>query len=190
MMGPRPYPRNAISLQQSIRLELSTDAGKVLTSSATPGASTFLGKSFALSDFSGFSALVTVFDQYRFESIEVWLEPINPNGNISFPFLTTCVDLDDAAAPTTVGSVSDHQAAVSGGGNGGHYHKWQPHMAVAVYSGAFTSFANEPASWIDVASPSVQHYGFKAATFSNGAATCDYNLTVRAVMHFRAPTIN
>jgi len=35
-----------------------------------------------------------------------------------------------------------------------------PRVAVAAYAGAFTSYANV-ASWIDAASPSVQHYGFK-----------------------------
>lgn len=59
-------------------------------------------------------------------------------------------------------------------------------MAVAVYSGAFTSFANAPSSWIDSGSPNVQHYGLKAAVTAT-AAVQTYNLQVRARVSFRQP---
>jgi len=43
-------------------------------------------------------------------------------------------------------------------------------MAVAAYAGSFTSYANMEPQWIDCASPSVQHYGFKCAVNPTGVA--------------------
>lgn len=41
-------------------------------------------------------------------------------------------------------------------------YSWKPRLAVAAYgSGVFTSYANLPPVWLETASPSVAHYGYK-----------------------------
>lgn len=149
----------------------------------------YKGESFILTNFAKASALQAVFDQYRFDEIEIWIEPvISQSSAIALVSnYATAVDLDDANTPAAFTDVNDHQSAIVSNGEAGHYHKWQPHMAVAVYSGAFTSFGNDEAGWIDIASPSVQHYGLKFATNSATSSAIIYSLTVKAKLSFRSP---
>jgi len=189
-LGRRPQPTNHISLEQGITVELSAFIENYLTTPTTVGFGAYAGLSFTLGFFSAATPLATVFDQYRFQQVEVWFEYSQPNAGVAFPELTTAVDLDDAAVPTGPNMVQDHQGALISAGPGGHYHKFKPHMAVAVYSGTFTSFANEPAAWIDIASPNVQHYGVKTSLTSNSTTPVSINVVLRAVISFRAPVIN
>lgn len=187
--GTRPQPTNGVSLEQSIQVELSYASIGAVSSSGTSGIPVYGARSFAVSDFTGAASLLSVFDQYRIDQIECWIEGQNPYANVNVPELFSAVDLDDAGAPTALGQIQDHQGAIVSGGAAGHYHKFRPHVAVAVYSGAFTSFSNSPSTWIDSASPNVQHYGLKFATVSGGNALL-FNVVVRAVISFRAPAIN
>jgi len=185
-IGRRPFPTNGLSLEQSITSEFMLEVPNYMASVATAGAFAPSSRSFALSDFASATAYLGLFDQYRFEQIEVWISLPAVNGTSAFPTLYSCVDLDDANSPSGVGQIQDHMGAIITDGPAGHYHKWKPHMAVAAYSGVFTSFSNMPPTWIDSASPAVQHYGLKSAFVSNGGAfSC--NLTIRAVVSFRAP---
>jgi hypothetical protein len=185
-LAGRPFPR-AMSLEQSISCTLNYEGGGFFaTSTSVP---TFASQSFVLSSFGGYLSYVGLFDQYRFDQIEVWIEPECPMATTTFGLIATTVDLDDANTPSTFAAVADHPGSLIGLGGAGRYHKWKPHMAVAVYSGAFTSFANEVAGWIDSASPNVQHYGLKMAGVAT-AASIPYAITVRAVITFRSPGIN
>jgi len=190
VLGKRPYPTNGLSLEQGITLELEYVVPNWLTSATIVGAQTYAAQIFTVASFSAASTLLSVFDQYRFLQVEVWIQCTAPNGITPFPFLATVVDLDDGNVPTAIGQIQDRQGAAIGGGPGGHYHKWLPHVAVATFSGAFTSYANTPACWIDSASPNVQHYGIKAATLAQGTSAYSYEMTIRAVVSFRAPAIN
>lgn len=186
----RPQPNNGISLDQGITLEVSVASQAFITSSATSGLPTYASSYIYTVQFAtALTPLLTVFDQYKFEQVEAWIECQAPNGTGSVPELYSAVDLDDANIPTSVGQIQDKQGSIVSGGLAGHYHKWRPHMAVAVYSGAFTSFENAAAGWIDSASPNVQHYGLKVATLSTGGAFA-YTLVLRAVISFRGPSVN
>ncbi len=188
-VASRPQPTNALRLEQGITISLEYANQGWLTSTTTAGTGAFNSLTVVLGQFSAAGALAAVFDQYRIEQVETWLEPQAPNGTAAVPTLYTAVDLDDANTPSSVSNIQDHLGAIVSGGLAGHYHKWRPHTATAVYSGAFTSFANTPAQWIDCASPGVQHYGYKAGVVSTGGSYA-YTLTVRAVVSFRAPSIN
>lgn len=185
----RPQPRNGISLEQGITLEFAVTLPAYFASSATSGIPTYSSSVISLNQFTAPSTLLTVFDQYRFEQVEAWIECDAPNGTAAPPELYSAVDLDDGNAPTSLAKVQDHQGAIISGGLAGHYHKWKPHVAVAAFSGAFTSYANEPAMWIDAASPGVEHYALKLATLSKGGSF-SYTVVLRAVVSFRAPSIN
>jgi len=182
----RPNPRNNISVEQSIRVEL-WDYGLAFGTSVS--APVYYGFAFSLNGFSGYSAYTALFDQYKFESIEVWIEPTTTNatgGNL----LATCIDLDDANVPTAIQQVADHQQSMVGTGQAGRYTKWEPHVAIAAYGGVtFTSYGNSPPVWIDSGSSTVQHYGYKIAALSPGVVI-NYQLSVRAVVRFRAPGIS
>ena len=54
-----------------------------------------------------------------------------------------------------------------------------PRISTAAYSGAFTSYTNTKAPWIDCNSPTVQHFGMKFgidATMNNQAASAEVNI--------------
>lgn len=188
-LGSRPQPSNGLSLEQGIQLEMTYTTTDVIVTGSTPGLPTYVGVTFAVSGFSGASALLSVFDQYRIDQLEVWLETKAPNSAGDYPLIISAVDLDDGNTPTSYGQVQDHQGAIMATGPAGHYHKFKPHIAIASFSGAFTSYSNAPGSWIDSASPNVQHFGLKLAAKSTATAF-GYSLVVRGVMSFRAPAIN
>jgi len=152
-------------------------------------ASTFGASSFTLGQFNGTAQYTGLFDQYRFDEFEVWLEPqSNYLSTTNVGMLISAVDVDDANVPGTIEAVEDKQNSLSSNGGAGHYHRWKPHMAVALYSGVFTSFGNEDADWIDSASNTVQHYGIKYAA-TQTTAIQNFNLQVRARVSFRNPGI-
>lgn len=179
----RPFPPVG-KLMQQITVTLDNVSPAFTSSSTVP-----LGYAFnlPLNALSGYANYTVLFDQYRIEQIEAWLEPsvvASLQGN-----LVTVVDVDDSNTPTSFGQVADHQGALIGPSNMGRYHCWKPHMAIAAYSGAFTSYSNQVAGWIDCASPAVQHYGFKSwCTLTNTAIA--YSITYRAVVSFRGPGIS
>jgi hypothetical protein len=179
----RPYPKFA-KLEQSIRVVDTFTVSSFFTTSTATNA--YAAVAFTLSSFSMNSSYVALFDQYRIEQLEVWLEPFAAQGSTAFAELITAVDLDDANVPANL-SLGDKQGALVGYGAAGRYHRWRPHVAVAEYSGTFTSYGNVPATWIDSASTTVQHYGFKIAAFPTPLQTVTYGLTVRAVIGFRSP---
>jgi hypothetical protein len=119
----------------------------------------------ASAHISDYASLSGVFDQYRIDQIEIWALPRNSaSATIDTGLATTVIDYDDAALLASVAAANDYGNALIGRGDFGHHRPWQPHVAIAAYSGAFTSFANVTSPWIDVASGGVQHYGFKWAS--------------------------
>lgn len=185
-VASRPIARRILR-QPQITVELNIQGTAFTTSNI---ASVYAGFPIALNVFSNYTEYTQLFDQYKFEELEFWLEPFETQSNAVAlsGTLSSCIDLDDGNTPTTIAGVQDHQGCVVTNGFAGHYHKWKPHMAVAVYSGAFTSFANTPANWIDAASPAVQHYGIKTAITATTAAV-PYSYTVKALVSFRSPGI-
>jgi len=183
----RPYPP-VKSLTDKITVAMTEYTSAFFTTSTT--VPTFAALSFTLSALSGSSNYLTIFDQYRIDQVEVWLEPNIPASvSPAYGLLATCVDLDDATTPTVVNQVENHQGALVAQGSQGRYHKWKPHIAVASYQGTFVGFTNLGDQWIDSGSPNVQHYGFKVAAGTTGAAVVSYNLSIRCVVSFRAPGI-
>jgi len=141
---------------------------------------TFAGLNFLISNLDQTSALVNVFDQYRIQCIEVWLIPqeLSNTGTYGTGLLYTVIDYDDANALTTIGQANDYTNVMVTTSNQGHYRRFVPHCAVAMFSGAFTSYGNVAAPWIDASSTSVQHYGIKIACTAAGTAQ-NFNMQVR-----------
>lgn len=128
------------------------------------------------------TALQAIFDQYMIEDCEVWVEAQNqtstPVGQIGGK-LYTVVDYDDLSNLTSVGQALSYSNCVATSFNQGHYRRWKPHVALAAYSGTFTSYANVKSIWIDIASPAVQHYGVKVYTDFTSTSTVTFDIRVR-----------
>jgi len=186
-VGSRPVP-SITSLERMITVQGRTDVVTFLTSSTTvPTFATYVAH---LSDFAQYTEYIACFDQYKIDMLEIWLEPQASQSTTSTNtgMISTCIDLDDGNTPTSFAIVEAHQGSITTNGQAGHYHRWKPHVAVAVYSGAFTSFSNEPSCWIDSASPNVQHYALKAACLPTAAITV-FSINVRAQLSFRSSGI-
>jgi len=185
LVAERPMPAMT-SLDQSIRVTLGSHTPSFFTTSTS--IPTYASAAFILTNFGDYLQYVGLFDQYRFEQIEVWIAPNSVVTNVAIGDFVSAVDIDDAATPAAFSPVLSKQGALSTSGQSSHYHKWRPHVAIAAYSGAFTSFSNEPALWIYSGSPSFQHFGLKLAAQPSAAAQT-YSIEVRAVISFRAPGI-
>jgi len=132
------------------------------TSAAVPSFASILFTASQIPDFTSFSA---IFDQYRIRMIEVLIEPqINEVLTIANDVgeLASVVDIDDANVPTAYNDLMSYPSVVQMRGSQSHYHRFVPSIAVATYSGAFTSFAASTSMWLDCGSSSIQHYGIKA----------------------------
>jgi len=156
--APAPMLRSGDNLPYRISQFL---VASTLFSTST-SINTFGSANFILNNLDNIASFQNLFDQYRISEIEVWLEP---NGEFvnSGGFLYTLVDYDDSTVLTSLTSTADFPNVLVSNSTDGHYHRFTPHVAVAAYSGTFTSFTNVAAPWIDTSSPSVQHYGIKAA---------------------------
>jgi len=160
---------------------------------ATPIVSSAVGNTYSnffiqLSFFDSVATFQSFFDQYRIPVYEVEYLPrcsMNTVGGTSFGTFYTVVDYDDANALTSLGQASDYPNCLETEGYKSHKHVLRPHIAVAAYAGgAFTSYANEEAPWIDCTSSSVAHYGVKTAWSATTAANT-YDIRVRAWLQFR-----
>jgi hypothetical protein len=141
------------------------------TSSAA--ANTYVSNSFTFGSLDQVTSLAQVFDQYRIAHIKVVLIPklevVDAVANNAGLF-TSVIDYDDTNVLTSIGQALDYQNALTTRGTEVHVRTFVPHVAVASYSGAFTSFANETSPWIDCSSANVQHYGVKTAWTVTSAA--------------------
>jgi hypothetical protein len=168
----------------------TTDLNTVFTSSGT--VPQYYARSFTLNDVAQVGSFQSLFDQYRIKEIEVWLVPgLNASTSIqgTSSTLTTVTDYDDDNTPTSLTALQQYTNATVTQSTNGHYRRWKPHVAEALYSGAFTSYGNITAPWIDIASSGVKHYGFKAGvnTSASGSATVSFQLIFR--IHFQCRNV-
>lgn len=180
----RPFPVRT-ALTDTITVSLALAIAGFATSSSVP---TYGSYSFTLSQCASASQYSGLFDQYRIELVEVWIECASNATGTATTALATAIDLDDANTPASIGELEDRQGALYGGDANGRYHAWRPHIAIAEFSGTFTSYGNVAAGWIDVASPAVQHYGLKYAAGVDGVSRA-FLVNARAVVSFRGPAI-
>jgi hypothetical protein len=142
-----------------------------------------------LSDLPDYQDFTSLFDQYRIDSVELIFTPyctqaasgaaVSSTASQSGIIVHTAVDYDDATVPTAsdvgIQALREYQNyqshnLFSGGGKPLTY-RWQPRIATAAYSGAFTSYRSEPFGWVDCGSTGVQGYGFKAVFESVSAGS-------------------
>jgi len=180
-----PFPLNPSRSNQTYELMQSYELPAWQTSSTT--VPTFQANSFTLSSLDQVATLVAFFDQYKIAHIRVVLIPRLEvtDGNVANAGLfTSVIDFDDATALASIGGALDFQNALTSRGTETHTRTFVPHVATAAYSGAFTSFANEPAPWLDTSSSSITHYGVKTAWTATSTALI-YDAIVTLHIKFR-----
>jgi hypothetical protein len=139
---------------------------------------TFGATYFVVNNVDQITQLAAIFDQYRVDMIEVWMENFNQETTNSQ--IISVIDYDDANSLATWGQANDYQNAVVTAAGIGHYRRFVPHVAIASYSGSFASFTNVAAPWIDCSSLTVQHYGVKAAAQASSVVS---TITIRPRFH-------
>lgn len=138
----------------------------------------------ALSSFPNGASLAAVYDTYRIIAVKVVFVPVSPleTGNLSAPIYTV-LDYDDSTAVAITGLVQYDTLKVSPPDTF-FERTFTPAIAVAVYSGAFTSFGQRRLQWLDCSSDGVVHYGLKYAVPSSGNAP-NWQTSVHAIIQFK-----
>jgi len=142
---------------------------------------------FALAQLNDFSSYQEIFDLYRIAMVEITFRPranMNTSGTANYcGMLYSAVDLTDS---TTIAStkLNEYPGVVKTEAIKEQIHTFVPSIAVAAYSGAFTSYMNVSAPWIETSSSSVQHYGIKYA-LTISPATFAYDATARVHLQFK-----
>lgn len=147
---------------------------------------TFNNVSFYFSQIDQYADLSAVFDQYRIDSVEVYISTEASNLNMTNSGrLITVIDFDDATNLTAVAQAEDYATAITSSCQSNQYRHFVPRMAVGAFSGTFVGFANTRPQWIDAASPGVFHYGVKLACTPTSTAI-NLDLTIRYNLSFRS----
>lgn len=147
----------------SITVVKNCDAGTVLTTSSTVVSVGSLA--FTLDMVSDYASYTAIFDQYRVDDLEVWITPTEDTKsdyiNYGKSRYASVIDRDDSTNLAALSDALEYDNAVCSTVNVGHYRHFKPRIALAAYSGAFTSYANFDPTWIDCGSATVKHYGVK-----------------------------
>lgn len=166
-------------------VETIPTAQLMISSTSVP---VYAAQSFTLSQVDNVSSYIAVFDQYKITEIEVLIEPsvseVNSNSADVGSYITA-VDIDDDTPPATVAQLGPYTSSLMSKGTASHYHRWKPTIAIAAYSGAFTSYASTDSEWLDCASTGIKHYGLKAA-IPIVSALQTYFYTVKLHISFRS----
>jgi hypothetical protein len=151
---------------------------------------------FVATSAQNFANLATVFDQYRIRVASVSFTPqitvsslvAGLGSTITNPRIYTCIDLDDTGAVTQA-TIQQYDSCVITPPCNGVCRALRPHIAVAAYSGTFTSYMNVVDQWIDVASSGVIHYGVKYVVepaMTGQTVLQAYDVDVTLFMEFRS----
>jgi len=155
------------------------------------GSEVFAAYYHTLNGLPNYTEFTGLFDQYRIVEIGVQCIPAQNvetlaaggsgfNGN-----LLTHVDYDDNTPPSSEAEMLQRQNLQSWVWSRPFAFRYAPRIASAVYSGAFTSYANV-SPWVDVASPDVRYYGWKLGITPAVGQIYGLNILTYAVVEFRS----
>jgi len=189
---PMPARVKTYSLQKSSNSFITNRT--VLTDATL--ASALGGNSVAyywtLDQLPGYTEYTSLFDQYRIKKVDVLIQTKNPIGPGPYGYSPVRImgvpDFDDSTPPSTESDIQQYQNLQVWRPNTDKKFTIIPRIAKAAYSGAFTSYSNEAAGWLDVASPSVRHYGLKLFITADTTANdrCYWNVYSRVYLEFKS----
>lgn len=166
-------------------------ARKALLSSfvTNVGGATNAVYSFQLSDVDNYTEFTNLYDQYRIRRIDLQFIPFytqsTPGAGACSGVIYAAPDFDDISA-TASAALRQYPACQVFGQTERIQVTVEPRLAVAAYSGTFTSYANLRDQWIDCNSPSVQHYGFKLAADASGGTANSFQVIGTYHLEFRS----
>jgi len=137
---------------------LQTNASPGVVSSTT--IEVYASFSFSLNNILNASAFTTIFDAYRIEYVNMKFYPTS--SQVGVPVYTV-IDYDDTTT-TTIASMQNYDTLKVAPPGAYFERSFTPRVALAAYSGTFTSYAQKSHQWLDCASPAVAHYGLKYGT--------------------------
>jgi len=146
---------------------------------------------FALSDLPNSTEFTALYDQYRISHVTLMLISSTSQSipsSVNSGCLYVVKDYDDASLLSLNTDYLQYQnCRVLNPVSRTIKVELKPRMAVATYAGgAFTSYANQPSTFIDAASPSVEHYGVKIG-ISATTAVITYQVVAHYTLEFKNP---
>jgi hypothetical protein len=159
----------------------------VASVTSTSAAEGLYGYSTSFDQIPDYTSCQNLYDRYKINRV-VWRIKANtaqpvPAASPSISYLFACVDFDDGSAPSSVSIVGNYENCVLASVSEDLLIEYRPKIAIAAYSGAFTSYASNSNQWIDMGSPSVQHYGLKIGV-SQSTSTNVNNWLVFVTIHY------
>jgi len=142
---------------------------------------------FTLVALGNFSAFVALFDAYRIVQVKVSFQPVGTvsvGATVMVPPLYTVIDYDDANS--TIVSALQEYDTLQVVPNGQFFERvLYPRIAVAAYSGTFTSYAQMKDQWLDCNSTAVQHYGLKYGLPTASESFTGWYTTISYLIQFK-----
>jgi hypothetical protein len=168
---------------QVYRVYQTAELGNLTTSSA--GAEVDGAQAFQLSQIQGYTSYTAAFDQYRIDQIEVQMTLSSSTSTIVDNFRWLSVTDYDDISTVSFNGLLQYANVTDCNRNEAVLRVFQPHIAVSTNSGGSGILGkNEPSSWLDSASPSVNHFGVKWA-LSATSTTVILSMRVRFLLSFR-----
>jgi hypothetical protein len=155
------WPTRSPSVWRFLQRDDTTDVTPISGSSAAPVAGAYY---FTLSNLANAPSFQALYDQYKVQALCVEFIPrFNAVGlsTTSNSPMRVIIDYDDSTVLASAAAAEQYSSCIVLEAHESCKRIFQPHVAVAAYSGAFTSYKNEPSDWIDIASDTVRHYGLK-----------------------------
>ncbi len=186
-----------------IPLQLFNNLGKVYrykrrassTSVTQVAGADFVGSlQFTLSSVANSTELTSLYDAYRIAYVQVCFRPLYNMQQLTTsalitPRLYTVIDLDDNTAPASISAMEEYGTCAITNFDESCCRQLTPKPALALYSGAFTSFGMAPDdTWIDCASATVQHYSVKYGVEAGAVgqtALAAWNITFTYFLEFK-----
>jgi hypothetical protein len=143
---------------------------------------------FSLNALPGATSLLSAFDQYRIDHVELVIEPRvtnNMTNTTNMGRLASAVDYDSQSS-TPFASLSQYNNCVSTQGIMAHYHRFKP--CVLGYtentSSASALGLNVQSPWLDCSTSNIAHFGVLMA-ITQTSAVFTYDIQARVFVSFR-----
>jgi len=196
MSANRDGLRNSIVNFRNRSFELQTkiystvNKGVITSTSAAEGLYAF---SFALSDVADYANYISVWDVFRIADIVLTMVPLTiPSAPASGPGYAFCYiapDFDDATTPANTSAMLSYASLSFLGPSDRYSFRIQPGVDIATTTSAAATINgvfNKKSPWLDCSSPSVPHYGVKAAvTQSTSTNLTQWCLFARYTIEFK-----
>ncbi len=174
----------------------SSGPGQLIQNSAT---TLNAAVAFQLSDVAGYTSWTSIFDQYRVKEVLLRFKARSnavsvqntaaPNSAVPTAYIVR--DLDDNSALTQVSDALQYDTCQTFNGEEDCVVIYEPSVTPAIYSGgAFSGYGIQKAAdgWLDVANPSIPHFGIKLCVGGLTASTTSswvWDMTCEAIVEFQ-----